>query len=47
VGIFGQHIYVNPREQVVAVVWGALPKPTGKNVVEDTDFFAAVCQALR
>jgi CubicO group peptidase (beta-lactamase class C family) len=47
VGIFGQHIYVNPREQVVAVVWGALPKPTGKNVIEDTDFFAAVCQALR
>ena len=47
VGIFGQHVYVNPGEQVVVVVWGALPKPTGKEVIEDTDFFAAVCQALR
>jgi CubicO group peptidase (beta-lactamase class C family) len=46
VGIFGQHIYVNPGEQVVVVVWGALPKPTGKAVIEDADFFAAVCQAL-
>jgi CubicO group peptidase (beta-lactamase class C family) len=47
VGIFGQHVYVNPREQVVVVVWGALPKPTGKETIEDTDFFVAVCQALR
>ena len=47
VGIFGQHIYVNPREQVVVVVWGALPKPTGKEAIEDSDFFVAVCQALR
>jgi CubicO group peptidase (beta-lactamase class C family) len=46
VGIFGQHIYVNPREQVVVVVWGALPKPTGKEVIEDSDFFAAVGRAL-
>ena len=46
-GIFGQHIYVNPREKVVVVVWGALPKPTGKNLVRDNDFFAAVSQALR
>ena len=47
VGIFGQHVYVNPGEHVVVVVWGALPKPTGKAVIEDADFFAAVCQALR
>jgi len=47
VGIFGQHIYVNPREQVVIVVWGALPKPTGKEPIEDSDFFVAVCQALQ
>jgi CubicO group peptidase (beta-lactamase class C family) len=46
-GIFGQHVYVNPREHVVMVVWSALPKPTGKNVVRDNDFFAAVSQALR
>jgi CubicO group peptidase (beta-lactamase class C family) len=47
VGIFGQHIYVNPREQVVVVVWGALPKPTGKEIMEASDFFVAVCRALR
>jgi CubicO group peptidase (beta-lactamase class C family) len=46
-GIFGQHVYVNPREQVVVVVWGALPKPTGKATVRDSDFFAAVSNALR
>jgi CubicO group peptidase (beta-lactamase class C family) len=46
-GIFGQHIYVNPRENVVIVVWSALPKPTGKASVNDAAFFAAVTQALR
>jgi CubicO group peptidase (beta-lactamase class C family) len=46
-GIYGQHIYVNPRERVVIVVWGALPKPTGKEVIADADFFAAVTTALR
>ena len=46
-GIYGQHIYVNPREQVVIVVWGALPKPTGKEVIVDADFFAAATAALR
>jgi CubicO group peptidase (beta-lactamase class C family) len=47
VGIFGQHIYVNQREQVVVVVWGALPKPTGLAPIEDAEFYAAICQALR
>jgi CubicO group peptidase (beta-lactamase class C family) len=46
-GIFGQHLYVNPREKVVIVVWGALPKPTGMAPVRDVDFFAAACEALR
>jgi CubicO group peptidase (beta-lactamase class C family) len=46
-GIYGQHIYVNPREHVVIVVWGALPKPTGKEVIADEDFFAAATAALR
>ncbi len=46
-GIYGQHIYVNPREHVVIVVWGALPKPTGKEVIADQDFFAAATAALR
>lgn len=47
VGIFGQHLYVNAREALVIVVWGAQPKPTGRAVVSTDDFFAAVAQALR
>jgi CubicO group peptidase (beta-lactamase class C family) len=45
-GIFGQYIYVNPRENVVIVVWGVLPKPTGAAVINDSDFFAAASFAL-
>jgi hypothetical protein len=30
-GIFGQWIYINPKENVVIVVWSARPKPTGAN----------------
>ena len=32
---------------VGAVVWGALPKPTGKEVIADEDFFAAATAVLR
>lgn len=46
-GIFGQHVYMNPKENVVVVVWSALPKPTGKATIQDNDFFAAVSQAVR
>ncbi len=46
-GIYGQHIYVNPREHVVIVVWSALPKPTDMETIEDEDFFAAATAALR
>ena len=47
VGIFGQHLYVNPREGVVIVVWSAQPKPTGTEGIADREFFAAVARALR
>jgi CubicO group peptidase (beta-lactamase class C family) len=46
-GIFGQKVYVNPRENVVIAQWGALPKPTGKATIAENDFFAAAIQALR
>jgi len=46
-GIFGQHIYMNPRESVVIAVWSAQPKATDKATVDDVDFFAAVSRALR
>nr|WP_241729896.1 serine hydrolase [Pseudomonas sp. SST3] len=45
-GIFGQHLYMNPRAGVVIVVWGALPKPKGMAPIKDDDFFAAVVEAL-
>jgi len=46
-GIFGQQIYVNPRENVVVAIWSARPKPVGKTTVTDHDFYAAVCEAVR
>jgi len=45
-GIFGQFIYINPRERVVIVVWSARPKPTGADTINDSDFFAGVVSAL-
>lgn len=46
-GIFGQFIYINPRERVVIVVWSSRPKPTGANTIADSDFFGAVVSELR
>ncbi len=46
-GIFGQTIYINPREQVVIVQWCAQTRPTGGEAVPNEDFFSAVVQALR
>jgi CubicO group peptidase (beta-lactamase class C family) len=46
-GIFGQYLYVNPREQVVIVVWSARSKPKGAEVIVDNDFFNAAVAALR
>jgi CubicO group peptidase (beta-lactamase class C family) len=47
VGIFGQAIYINPREQVVIVQWSAQTKPTGGEVVDSEAFFGAATLALR
>lgn len=46
-GIFGQHMYINPREKLVIVVLSARPKPTDKTVVDDVAFFAAVAKAVQ
>lgn len=45
-GIFGQHLYVNPREQVVIVVLSARSKPVPSLQLDDDAFFAAVTAAL-
>jgi CubicO group peptidase (beta-lactamase class C family) len=47
VGIFGQAIYINPRERVVIVQWSAHTKPSNGEVVNSEDFFGAVSLALR
>ena len=46
-GIFGQKIYVNPRENVVIAILGAKSKPLGKQPIADREFYAAVCEAVR
>ncbi|MDB6086321.1 MAG: beta-lactamase [Gammaproteobacteria bacterium] len=49
VGIFGQYMYVNPRERLVIVVLSARPKPvdeTRDELADDAAFFAAVASAL-
>lgn len=46
IGIFGQHMYINRRVNLVVVVLSARPKPTGSTAVEDHAFFAAVTKAL-
>ena len=46
-GIYGQYLYMNPRNNVVIVGLGARPKPTGKNAIDDLDFLGAVVQQLR
>jgi hypothetical protein len=45
-GIFGQHLYINPAENLVIVVLSARPKPTGTTVLDDTVFFGSVAKAL-
>ncbi len=45
-GIHGQWLYVNPRANVVIVVWSAQPKPTGGALIDDWRFFDAVSAAL-
>jgi CubicO group peptidase (beta-lactamase class C family) len=45
-GIFGQSLYLNPREKLVIVVWSARPKPSGPSTINDEDFYAAVADAL-
>jgi CubicO group peptidase (beta-lactamase class C family) len=48
VGIFGQHIYINPRENLVIVVLSARPKPDADHSpVDDSDFFGAVARSLQ
>lgn len=47
VGIFGQHLYINPNEKLVIVVLSARPKPdSSSHILDDSSFFAAVAKSL-
>jgi CubicO group peptidase (beta-lactamase class C family) len=47
IGIFGQRLYINPREKLVIAVLSARPKPDlEQSPVEDVAFFGAVAKAL-
>ncbi|GAB7524558.1 serine hydrolase domain-containing protein [Paraburkholderia sp. 2C] len=46
-GIEGQGLYINPKEKVVIVMWGAQSKPSGTEVINRDDFFNAVVAAVR
>lgn len=46
-GIFGQHLYINPREKLVIVVLSASSKPTSAGIVPDAAFFAALARSLQ
>lgn len=46
-GIFGQYLYLNPKESVVVVVWSAQSKPEGMDIIDNRDFFGAVAASLR
>jgi CubicO group peptidase (beta-lactamase class C family) len=47
VGIFGQHIYINPAVHLVIVIWGAQTTPTGGAIIDDWKFFDAVAEQMR
>jgi CubicO group peptidase (beta-lactamase class C family) len=46
-GIFGQHLYINPKAKVVIVVWSAQTRPSGGARINDWDFFDGVVEALK
>jgi CubicO group peptidase (beta-lactamase class C family) len=46
IGIFGQFVYVHPREHVVIAMWSAQPKPVGRDVVDEYAFFDAIVKEL-
>jgi CubicO group peptidase (beta-lactamase class C family) len=46
VGIFGQYMYINPRERLVIVVLSARSKPEPRIELDDDAFFSAVATAL-
>jgi CubicO group peptidase (beta-lactamase class C family) len=47
IGIFGQHMYINPQRHLVIVVLSARPKAVGSTAVDDLAFFGAVAKQVQ
>lgn len=45
-GIHGQYLYINPKHRVVIVGLAARSKPSGRAVIDDLDFLAAMTERL-
>jgi CubicO group peptidase (beta-lactamase class C family) len=45
-GIFGQWLYINPRQQLVIVQWSAQTQPSGGDVLNPEDCFGAIATQL-
>lgn len=46
-GIFGQWLYINPKQRVVIVQWSAQTAPSGGDIVNPEDCFGAIVERLR
>lgn len=46
-GIFGQYIYIDPKERVVIVTTSAEPKPVGMEPIAPESFFNAIVSKLK
>ena len=47
VGIFGQWVYVNPKSNVVIVMWSAQPKPMGRSGINEEVFISNLALAVQ
>ena len=47
IGIFGQFVFVDPDRNLVVAMWGAQPKPVGKEGVDEYVFLEALSKHLR
>ena len=47
IGIFGQFVYVHPESRTVVAMWGAQPKPVGRDVIDEYEFFNAIVRELQ
>jgi putative component of toxin-antitoxin plasmid stabilization module len=45
-GIFGQRLYLQPKQELAIVVLCARSKPSDSHVIPDEDFFGAVAEVL-